>query len=41
MSGVRHLDAEAMLDEARRARSHFTRTVTAKEVSGWVEQGRL
>ena len=35
------MNAEAMLDEARRARSHFKRTVTAREVSGWVNQGRL
>ena len=35
------VDTSAMLEEARRARNYFTRSVTAKEVSGWVEQGRL
>jgi plasmid stability protein len=40
-AGSAKLDVQEMLDEARRARSHFTRSVTAKEVSGWVNQGRL
>ncbi len=31
---AQRVDPEAMLDEARRARSHFKRTVTANEVSG-------
>ena len=35
------VDAEAMLDEARHARSLFKRTVTAREVGGWIKQGRV
>ncbi|MEP6811034.1 MAG: Arc family DNA-binding protein [Chthoniobacterales bacterium] len=35
------VDAEAMLKEARQARSHFKRAVTAREVSGWIRQGRV
>jgi len=38
---VPRLDTDAMMREARQARSRFKRLITAKEISAWKRYGRL
>jgi plasmid stability protein len=40
-TATRPVEAEAMIREAREARSRFKRVISAKEISTWKKHGRL